>query len=514
MRSDDRDKWLSAAQEEIDALEKHGTWEEVPISSARGRIVPGVWVFRRKRTPDGEIKKYKGRYTLRGDLQDPMGDTFAPVVSWPSVRMFLVLSMLLKWETVSVDFSNAFIHAVLPKDKPMWIHLPRGFRSSKGGGTCLKLIKSLYGSTIAPVLWYNTLVKALKSLGFRQSGQDPCFLYKPGMMIVIYVDDAGISAANPEHIDQLVQDLRKKGFRLEKEGTFAEFLGIKFERTERGHFVLTQKGLIDKLLAVTGMEECSPNTLPGARSALASDPDGPPMDEDWGYSSVCGILLYLACNTRVDIAMAVSQVCRFSSKPKQSHAKAVKSIIRYLKGTRHFGMIVRPTGRFDLDLYVDADYCGLHGVEDPRNPDSAKSRMGYILFMSGCPVLWKSQLISHICLSTLEAEYSALSTALKVLLPMKRLLTELLEALDVDEHLNTTVRARAFEDNQGALLLAQNHRITNRTKYFLARFHWFWAHASEFELLPVETLKQLADFLTKISSGEMFLSNRRMVQGY
>jgi hypothetical protein len=48
----------------------------------------------------------------------------------------------------------------------------------------------------------------------------------------------------------------------------------------------------------------------------------------------------LSTNTRPDISFAVSQVGRFSSPPKQSHAKAVKTIVRYLAGTTDKGMIL------------------------------------------------------------------------------------------------------------------------------------------------------------------------------
>jgi spore germination protein GerM len=64
--------------------------------------------------------------------------------------------------------------------------------------------------------------------------------------------------------------------------------------------------------------------------ALGSDPDGETMREEWLYSSIVGMLLYLSTNTRPDIAFAVSQVARFNHSPKQSHAKAVKMIVRYL----------------------------------------------------------------------------------------------------------------------------------------------------------------------------------------
>ena len=93
-----RSKWMEAAQAEISALETKGTWVEVPLSDAKSKILPGTWVFCVKRSPDGEIRKYKARYCIRGDLQELADDvnTYAPVVSWTTVRMFLVMSMILK----------------------------------------------------------------------------------------------------------------------------------------------------------------------------------------------------------------------------------------------------------------------------------------------------------------------------------------------------------------------------------------------------------------------------------
>lgn len=91
---------LTAAAEEIRALENKGTWVEVPISEAKTRILPGLWVFRRKRTPDGEIKKRKG-YTCRGDLeQDDDGqNTYSPVVAWSPIHTMLVVSLMIGWKT-------------------------------------------------------------------------------------------------------------------------------------------------------------------------------------------------------------------------------------------------------------------------------------------------------------------------------------------------------------------------------------------------------------------------------
>ncbi|KAI2492300.1 hypothetical protein MHU86_22273 [Fragilaria crotonensis] len=132
-------KWMAAAAKEIASLEKNKTWIETEISNAKSRILPGTWVFKRKRTPDGVISKYKARYCVRGDLEEGEPETFAPVVAWSSVRLFTILALTLNWDTSSIDFSNAFVQAKL--ETPVWIHLPRGFQSPRGKSTCLQLVK-------------------------------------------------------------------------------------------------------------------------------------------------------------------------------------------------------------------------------------------------------------------------------------------------------------------------------------------------------------------------------------
>jgi len=131
--------FMESARAEIDSLEAQGTWDVVSIDDAKSRILPGTWVFRRKQTPDGTIKKYKGRYCVRGDLQEGDFDTYAPVVAWPTVRLFLILSLTLGWHTCSIDYSSAFVQAYL--EQPVWIHLPRGFAVRSITKMCLRLKK-------------------------------------------------------------------------------------------------------------------------------------------------------------------------------------------------------------------------------------------------------------------------------------------------------------------------------------------------------------------------------------
>jgi hypothetical protein len=114
------------------------------------------------------------------------------------------------------------------------------------------------------------------------------------LIVVTYCDDVGIAAPCEEIIDEFIGKLRSKGFALDKEGSFEEFLGIKFERCRSaGTIELAQKGLITKIINEMGLQSCKPNLTPASQLALGRDDDGDPMSETWSYRSIIGMLLYL-----------------------------------------------------------------------------------------------------------------------------------------------------------------------------------------------------------------------------
>ena len=103
--------------------------------------------------------------------------------------------------------------------------------------------------------------------------------------------------------------------------------------------MMTAPALIKKIMEATGMVDCNRSPTPAApKQPLGKDPDGEPMTDTWNYHSVVGMLLYLLTNSRPDISYAVSQVCQFTHDPKQSHAVAVKQIVRCLAGTKDKGI--------------------------------------------------------------------------------------------------------------------------------------------------------------------------------
>ena len=134
---------------------------------------------------------------------------------------------------------------------------------------------------------------------------------------------------------------------------------------------------------------------PADKVPLDKDLDGDQCCEEWEYRSIVGILLYLAGSTRPDIAYAVHQCARFSHLPKASHEIGVKHIVRYLKGTRDKGLIMKPNALdLKLDFSADADFAGLFASEDKLDPVNVKSRTGVLLllYFGGVQVCWSSKL--------------------------------------------------------------------------------------------------------------------------
>jgi hypothetical protein len=314
MSGEHRSQWIEAAKKEIESLESLNCWEEIALDQATTKVLPGTWVFRVKRAPDGSFKKFKARYCIRGDLQEGDFDTYAPVVSFPSVRLFIAWSLILNWVTCTIDFSNAFIQADLKE--PTFIHLPRGFNSSMDsnskGKSCLKLKKSIYGLSVAPRLWFQHLLVALKEEGLVQSKHDACLMFRKDLVIIVYVDDLGLTAPNEDVINNLISSLRKKGFELTREGSFTEYLGIQYDHLKDGSIHMTQSGLINKLLEAADMTQCNPNSTPTTREALGSDPDGQPMEDTWNYRSVIPNNKHKA-----RYCLCCQSSCQVQSQPKE-----------------------------------------------------------------------------------------------------------------------------------------------------------------------------------------------------
>jgi hypothetical protein len=248
-----------------------------------------------------------------------------------------------------------------------------------------------------------------------------------------------------------------------------------------------------------GMEHTNPKQTPASNIPLGTDAEGDPFNEDWNYTQAIGMMLYLSSNSRPEIQFSVHQCARFTHSPRASHAQAVKRIAKYLAGMKERGLTFSPNPNIKLDCYVDADFAGLWRYEDDQDPVCVKSRTD-VFTIAGCPVSWASKLQTEIALSTLEAEYIALSTAMREMLPMRRLFKEIGEKMKLKLKEKGLLHSTVFEDNNGALALATAPKLTPRTKHIAVKYHFFKDHIGEekgIRIVKIESAFQKADIFTK-----------------
>ena len=119
---------------------------------------------------------------------------------------------------------------------------------------------------------------------------------------------------------------------------------------------------------------------------------------------------------------AMRSVC---NNPGQEHDEAVGRICHYLLITKSQGLVLKPNKTKGLECYVDTDYTGSWTKLSSHDPLSTHSCTWFYVTYAECPIHWKSKVQCLISLSTTEAEYIALSTALRQVTAIIRLLEDL-----------------------------------------------------------------------------------------
>jgi len=529
MKEEDRAMFKESMTKEVTDQFNNGNFTIIPKSEVpKGQtILPAVWQMKRKRdAKDGSIKKYKARLNIDGSRMkrgEHYDETYAPVASWNSVRMLLTMTVAHGWHTKQIDFVQAFAQA--PVEKTLYMKVPAGMELEDGTNPndfVLKIHRNIYGQKQAGRVWNQYLVRKLvKDLGFQQSAVDECVFYRGSTLYVLYTDDSLLAGPDKKEIDKIIDELQRKAkLSITVEGDLADFLGVSIDRRTDGTIHLSQPHLIDQILEdlrLNGTNVKSRSTPAASSKLLTRHSDSESFDNSFNYRSVIGKLNYLEKATRSDIAYAVHQCARFVSDPKKEHGDAVRWLGRYLLGTRDKGTIMRPMTNKDLEVFVDASFCGdWDPKEAATDRDTARSRHGYIIRYANCPLLWKSQLQTEVALSSTESEYTGLSYALRDAIPIMELLKEMKERGYPVSTTQARVHCRVFEDNSGALEMARVHKYRPRTKHLNVKLHHFrdYVERKEISIHHIRTNDQPADFLTKPLNEESHCLHRKTVMGW
>ena len=190
INSSNAEQWWDAMEVEMNTLEVDlAAWQLVRREPWMN-VLCSKWAFRVKRFPNGLVKKFKARFCVRGDMQIEGVDffeTWAPVVSWPTVHAMMILATKLNLVSVQADITAAFVHAELDEDEHIYVHQAAGFK--RDGNLVYKLRRSVYGLRQSPRNFFQYLSSKMQDAGLRPSKLDPCLFVGDRVIAVIYVDD-------------------------------------------------------------------------------------------------------------------------------------------------------------------------------------------------------------------------------------------------------------------------------------------------------------------------------------
>ncbi|XP_031124275.1 uncharacterized protein LOC116026989 [Ipomoea triloba] len=125
-----------------------------------------------------------------------------------------------------------------------------------------------------------------------------------------------------------------------------------------------------------------------------------PYADPTQYRSLAGALQYLMV-TRPDLSFAVNKLCQHMRAPTTEHWGMLKRVLRYMKGTLHFGLCICRSSSIDIHAFSDYDWAG--------DPGDRKSTSGFAVFIGRNLVSWVCRKQRTVARSSTEAEYKALA---------------------------------------------------------------------------------------------------------
>ncbi|KAH3899240.1 uncharacterized protein SCDLUD_004673 [Saccharomycodes ludwigii] len=469
-------KWKSACQQELNSLVENHTFDLVSPPSDT-KTIGSRWVFTIK-----DSGLYKARLVAQGFTQRAgidYNETFAPVIRYSSVRLFLAVAASRGFLIHQMDVTTAFLNA--PIDTPIYVRPPVGYPHAPG--MVWKLNKSLYGLKQAPLLWNQTIAGKLAHIGFTkhpsEHGLFVCCNNSDETFVALYVDDlliAGSSSANVSKVKHYLSEC----FQMKDLGPASKFLGMNITQSPQGISV-SLSDYISKLLVEFG-PPFKPIHTPLDKHADLFSSIEPPTSDITRFQSMVGKLLFASNTVRYDIAFAASFLSRFLKSPTNVHLKAARRVVDYLITTKDFSLTYKKGIPSHLTVYSDASY-----ADDKTDMHST---CGYITVYSGAPITWSSKKIKVMCLSSTDAEYISMSEACK----------EAYWLTDIFNGLNIEIPSiDLMADNTSAIALAKHPTQHNRTKHINVKYHHI-REAVETKKVNIQFLKtteQPADMMTK-----------------
>ena len=510
--------WHEAILAELRSLHQNGTWKLVERQPGM-KVIPCKWVFDIKTDAAGKPIRFKARLVAGGHRQVAGVDyeeTYAPVSRHTTLRTFLAVCAARGWNCHQLDVKTAFLHG--PIDTDVYMLQPPGFVD--GTDMVCHLHKCLYGLKQAPRAWYETLKACLQRLGFEPTAADRSFWVRAadGPLAVVYltsvVDDIAVASPDEQQTQAVVRSILA-AFPGSYMGRIQHYTGMKVTWLPEEHAVLlTQPAHVQEALdAFEPFMACSaPCKLPIKNGlklhahGTSECADSEPLDvRQYPYRSLVGMLNYIACCTRPDIAYTVNQLSKYCNAPTVAHWDTALLCLRYLKGTQHWGIKLghKPGVSHRHSDGVHRHHAAWAYADSNHGGDGSGTRpvAGAVLQVLGGSVWWVSRNQQLTSTSSTESEYRGLSDVAKEALWLAKLLPH----FDLPDF-----PFLIYGDNQGSLDAVNNYTHTKHTKHIEIHLEFMRERVQLGQLVfgKVDGKVNPADIFTKALARPLFEQHR------
>ena len=370
------------------------------------------------------------------------------------MRLLSAIACELDLDVCHFDVEQAFVQSKLDED--VFLRLPRG--CGRLSDKVVRLNKSLYGLEQASRSWHAHLTTCLKTLGFQQYLADACVfrLVEEGRVAitaVVHVDD--IFAVGLQSRCDVFREELNRMVPVKNLGGLQWYGGCPYAR--EGTLTISQKTFADEL--VKKFCVTSTQSVPLRVGVKLEEFNEDEKVENWPFRELVGSLVWLSISTRPDTANAVRAVARYCTARRAIHWKAALGILEYINGTSEYGITFQREilSGISLEVFADADYA--------FKATDRRSVSGGLIMCGSASVCWFSRTQKCVTLKTSEAEYVALGDAVKELLFLRQVWRFMLP--------NKVMPCfPVFEDNEGAVQLAQNPITNSNSKHIDVRHHF------------------------------------------
>lgn len=476
-------KWKLAMDDEIEAHKLNCSWDWVdpPV----GKTLVGCrWIYKLKQDSKGKVSQYKARLVAQGFNQKfgiDYNEVFAPTARQSSLRLLLSHVGYNNLKVKQFDVKNAFLNGELEEE--IFMKPPPGYEKSN---KCLRLRKSIYGLRQAANVWNKTIDNVLVNIGFEANSADKC-LYSRNVksgkcFVLIHVDDILIASKSLKDLNDTAYNINKH-FKIKDLGEAKHYLGIDITRNSKGDIFISQSAYIDSIIIAAKLEDAKTSRFP-LDPGYFKIKDDKLLPSNELYRKIVGKLLYLSTNTRPDIAASIAFLSQKITNPTQTDLNELKRVVRYLKLTRNLKLRLSDKQKSaKLVTFSDANW-----AEDEKD---RKSNSGYLIMKNGGAISWCCRKQDIVTLSSMEAEYVALSETCKEVLWLEKII-----ATFDDE---TSTQRIVHTDSQSCISHINNQKFSNRSKHIDTRYHFMkdLHNDKRIVLKYVATNDNIADMLTK-----------------